>query len=305
MAALTKAKDGYALHQESGQIDGMEAAIRVMQRVLMLNGVSADAVASVSDPVSILQDVMSGVYSTGKNAFPARPLPKQVKLEDVVPSSKQLERGKFSWHNATNGYSYTLIWQTAKDRDIRGKKPRGSYDIMALNGGAKTQSLAHCFTAMSNECADRSTPLVVFMAPSDASSSYGSNIMSTQNTLAAMISANVKNISFVQFGETHVDWTDNRARQLHFHPVTLAMLRSARIEAPQLNIGYVAGDAPSWIADPAPLIESLFDTLEQDENELIFKRGEAYAPLLVHRPQDDLVTYVKPRKKTSGARFGG
>jgi len=194
-----------------------------------------------------------------------------------------------------------MIWQAARDRDVRGKKPRGSYDIMALNAaGSKSRSLAQTFTAMSNDAADRGTPMVVYMVPHDASTSYASNIMAIQNTLAALITARVKKITFVEFGKSQVDWTDTRVRQCHLHPVILAMIRSCRVEAPHVNIGYVCGDAPSWIVDPAPLIESIFDTQEQDENELIYKRGEAYAPLLVHRPQDDLVTYVKPNKnKTS------
>mmetsp|Transcript_89488 Transcript_89488/g.208408 ORF Transcript_89488/g.208408 Transcript_89488/m.208408 type:complete len:457 (-) Transcript_89488:78-1448(-) len=299
MAALKSAKDAYGLLAEQVDRDGMDSAMGLMQRVLMLNGVPSSVIENVSDAEAIFQDVLSGKYSTPTNGFPAKPQPKQLKVEEIIPSSKQLERGKFTWNNPTAGFCYTLIWQAAKERAIPNKMPRGSYDIMTLNTGAKTMSLANAFTAMSNDAAERNTSMVVYMTSHDCAQQYASNMITQTATMASMITARLSKLTFVQFSESHYDWTDTRARQVNMYPVTLALIRSCRIEAPTVNIGFVSGDAPSWIADPAPLIENLFDTLESDECELMYKRNEAFAPLLIHRPMDDGVQYVKPKKPNS------
>lgn len=296
LAALRAARDGHALCAELDDAEGMESAMGLMCRVLMYNGVPGTVIERLSEPKEIYQDVMSGKYTTPTNAFPPRPQSKQLSVEEVVPTAKQLNRGKFAWNNPTAGSCYTMMWQPAKDREVRNKKLRGSYDIMTLSTGAKTMALSNAFTTMSNDANEGDTPMVVYISSHDCSQTYASNIMSQMNTLAAMITARLSHVTFVQLNESQYDWTDTRCRQVNMHPVTLALLRSCRLEAPQLNIGYVCGDACSWIANPAPLIESLFDTLESDETELMYKRGEAFAPLLVHRPLDDAVQYVKPQK---------
>mmetsp|Transcript_67152 Transcript_67152/g.216634 ORF Transcript_67152/g.216634 Transcript_67152/m.216634 type:complete len:571 (+) Transcript_67152:77-1789(+) len=297
MGALKAAKDGYALYAELGERDGMGSAMDLMYRVMMYNGVPGSVIDTISDPEELFQDVMSGKYSTPSNAFPPRPVSKQLKVEEIIPTSKQLDRGKFSWNSPAGGYSYTLIWQAVKDRNMVNKKPRGSYDILALNIGAKTTAVSTAFTAMSNDAADRNTPMVVYMSSHNCSQSYGANIMSQTSTMASMIVARLSRLTVVQFNEGHYDWTNTSARLVNFYPVTLALLRSCRIEAPTVGIGFVAGDAATWMADPAPLIENLFDTLESDECEIMYKRGEAFAPLIVHRPMEDGVQYVKAKKK--------
>lgn len=56
----------------------------------------------------------------------------------------------------------------------------------------------------------------------------------------------------MQFGESFFDWTDTSARTVEMHSVTLGLLRSARIEAPFLTIGFVGGDLASWVQEPHP-----------------------------------------------------
>eukprot|EP00420_Gonyaulax_spinifera_P032615 CAMPEP_0197873944 /NCGR_PEP_ID=MMETSP1439-20131203/3585_1 /TAXON_ID=66791 /ORGANISM="Gonyaulax spinifera, Strain CCMP409" /LENGTH=572 /DNA_ID=CAMNT_0043493021 /DNA_START=56 /DNA_END=1774 /DNA_ORIENTATION=- len=296
MGGLKSAKDAFSLHADLGNRDGMDAALGLFSRVLMYNGVPASVIETATDPEEIFQDVMSGKFTTSTNAFPPKPQLKQLKVEEIIPSSKQLDRGKFTWIAPISGFSYTLIWQAVKDRDVKNKKPRGSYDILTMNTGTKTNSLAQAFTAMSNDAAERNQSMVIYMTSHDCAKEYASSIITQQSTLACMITARLSKITFVQLGEGHYDWTDIRARQVSMYPVTLALMRSCRIEAPTVNIGYVAGDAASWIADPAPLIENLFDTLESDECEMIYKRGEAFGPLIVHRPMEEGVTFVKPKK---------
>lgn len=301
IAALRAAKDAHGLFGISGYPEGMENAMRAVAQVLQYNNVASDVIAAAADPEEVFQNVLSGNYSSNRNALPQRAVAKNIsKIEDIVPSAKQLERGKFAWNNPLSGYSYTLIWQSAKERTIRSRKPRGSYDILAMGSGNRTTTVPTLVQARSNDASERNDPLVVYMMSTDAKNNYASSMMSAVQTIAAMITAKLPRLTFVQFDECHFDWQDTKVRQCNIYPVILGLVRSARIEAPNVTIGVVGGDAASWLADPAPMIESIFDTIETDESELIYKRGDAFAPLLVHKPMDDPVQFVKPKKKTWG-----
>jgi len=261
--------------------------------------VSATVIESMVDPEEVYQDVMSGKYTTTKNAFPPSPVVKQPKVEEIIPTAKQLDRASFKWMYPNSGYVYTLIWQAVKDRNVTNKKPRGAYDVMTLSSGTKSTSLAQTFTTMCNEANTRSKSMVVYVTPHDHNTAYASSIISQQSALACIITTKINTVTFVQFGEGHFDWTDVRARQVNMYPVTLALMRSCRIEVPTMNIGFVSGDAASWMADPTPLIEDMFNTLESDECEITYRRGEPYGPLIVHRPMEDGVQYVKAKKGLS------
>jgi len=298
IAALRAARDAHGLFGYSGNPAGMETAMRAVAQVLLYNNVPSDVIEAVRDPHEVVQDVMSGKYSLRNNALPQPAfVPNNKKIEEIVPSAKQLEKGKFGWNNPLAGYSYTLIWQPAKDRTVRNRRPRGSYDIVTLNSGAKTTSAPVLFQARSNDACERDDPLVVYMMSTDCKESYCSTIMSVMNTMGAMIAARLTRVTFVQFDEAHFDWTDTKVKQPNLHPVILGLVRSLRLEAPNIVVGFVGGDAPSWMADPAPMIESIFDTIECDESEMIYKKGDAFAPLLIHRPLDEAVQFVKPKKK--------
>lgn len=302
MGGLRAAKDAHALFLELGNREGQAKALSAIGKVLLINGVQPEAIESAHDPEAVFADVLSGKYTTAKNALPPKPMNKQARLEDVVPSSKQLEKGKFAWNNPTAGYSYTLIWQPTKDRQIVNRKPRGQYDILSLTTGSKNTALPAIVAARSSDASERSDPMVVFVTSNDCGMHYATAMISAQNTIAAMITARVTKLTFVQLGESHTDYTDTKARQVEMSPVTLAILRSARIEAPFLTIGFVGGDLASWVANPAPMIDSLFDTIESDECEVMYKRGEAFAPTIVHKPMEDTVQFVKPRKHNKYAR---
>jgi hypothetical protein len=298
--ALKAGKEAHALFAQTGGNDGMMEVMRTIGLVLMYNQVAPELIESASDPEQVFQDVMSGRYSHSKNALPPAPNPKQMKLEEVVPSSLQLARGRFAWRNALEGYSYTLIWQPCRDRGtFQGGRDHSSYDIVALNTGCKSTSIPALYGTRCSDPANRDDSLVVHMTSVDTGPRYGADMMSAMNTIAAMIIARLSKLTFVQFGEHFSDWADVRNRPVHMYPVTLSILRSARLEAPNLSIGFVAGDAPSWLQDPAPLIENMFDTIEELETEVIYRKGDPYAPLMVHRPLDEPVQYVKPKKGSS------
>jgi len=297
--ALKAGKDAHALFAESGGSEGMMEVMRTIGLVLMYNSIEPALIDAASDPEQVFQDVMSGKYSSPKNALPPAPQPKNMKLEEVVPSAAQLLRGRFSWRNALEGYSYTLVWQPCRDRGSFQVRNHSSYDIVALNTGCKTTSIPALYGTRCSDPSNKDDSLVVHMTSVNHGHHYGADMMSAMNTLSVMVVARLSKITFVQFGESHSDWQDTRIRQVHMYPVTLSILRSARLEAPNITIGFVCGDAPSWLQDPAPLIENIFDTIEENESEVIYKKGDAYAPLLVHRPMDDPVQFVKPKKPSS------
>lgn len=298
--ALKAGKEAHSLFAETGGNDGMMEVMRTVGLVLMYNQVAPELIESATDPEQVFQDVMSGRYSSAKNALPSTPSTKQMKLEEIVPSSLQLARGKFAWRNALEGYSYTLIWQPCRDRGtFQGGRDHSSYDIIGLNTGCKSSSIPALYNTRCSEPANRDDSLVVHMTSTNHGLSYGASMMSTMNTIAAMMASRLTKLTLVQLGEHFSDWADVRNRQVHMYPVTLSILRSARLEAPNLSIGFVAGDAPSWLQDPAPLIENMFDTVEELETEVIYRKGDPYAPLLVHRPLDEPVQYVKPKKPST------
>jgi hypothetical protein len=301
ISALKAGKDAHALFAETGGSEGMMEVMHAIGLVLMYNQVEPALIEAARDPEQIYQDVMAGRYSHSKNAFPPESQPKQMKLEEVVPSSQQLSRGKFAWRNALEGYSYTLIWQPCRDRGSFQVRNHSSYDITAVNTGVKTTSVPALLGIRSSEPANRDDALMVHMTSVDTGPHYGADMMSVMNVIAAVVVARLKYITFVGFGEHHADWQDVRNRQVHMYPCVLSIIRSARLEQPNIQIGYVCGDAPSWLQDPAPLIENIFDTIEELESEVIYRKGDAYAPLLVHRPLDEAVQYVKPKKASSWA----
>jgi len=294
LGALEAAKAGNHLYARIGSHEGIMSTTRAVASVLMYNKVPPEAIDAAGSPDDVIRDVLSGRYSHAENALPRQKLATDTKLEDTVPSSKVLERQRFGWTNPVKGLSYTMIWQPCQDRQTTRLKPKGSFDVKALRTGNRTTVMPALMQVRSHDQAEKGDPMVVYMLSSDARQSYATTLMNTVQTIAAMITAKLKHITVVQFDETHFDWTDTKTNQVAIHPAILGLIRSCRLEAPNVLIGYVGGDAPSWLADPVPMINRIFEVVENDETEIIYKRGDAYAPLMVHREMDETVQYVKP-----------
>lgn len=301
--ALRAAKDAHSIFSQLRDSPGETGALQIVARALLYNGVHPDIVEASRDPAEIFADVMAGKYTNSKNALPPKPLTKPLKLEEAVPDSKQLDKGKFGWNNPTAGYCYTVVWQPTKDRNVGNSKPRGQYDILTLRSGYKHNAVPTTLQLRANEASERQDALMIFMTTPDHNQAYASAMMNAQQTIGGVVAAQLRKLVFVAFGEAFYDWTNTSAQPIEMHSVTLALLRSARIEAPFLTIGFVGGDCASWSQDPAPMIESIFDTLESDECERIFKNCEPFAPAMVHKPIDENVTTVKPGKGKSLAKF--
>lgn len=303
MGALRAAKDANAIFIETGLGELQPAAVRTIARVLLYNGLEPEVIEAATDPEEIFQEIMTGKFSNSRNALPSKPLPANVKLEELIPSVKQLDKSSFSWNkDPTAGFCYSLIWQPAKERGIGNKKPRGNYDIMSMVSGSKNMALGAAIQARSHDASERSDPMVVFFVSKDCGQQYSATMMNEVHVVAAMITARVTKITFVQIGETQYDWTCTSAREVELSQATLAIARSARLEAPFLTVGFVGGDAASWLTNPGPMVESIFDVIESDECELIYKHGAPFAPALVHKPMEENVPVVKPGKHQKFAR---
>lgn len=305
IAALQAAKQAHRLSLLTRHSDGMENAMRVVASVLMYNQVPADLIAAASTPEKVLEDVMNGRFSNPKNALPQTPLPTNVKLETVVPTSKQLERTKFGWTNPLKGYSYTLIWQSTKDREVQPRKPRKTYDILGVNMGSKTCAAPALVQARSNPASERDDPLVVCTLSPDAKTSYGAAMITLMHTISAMVSAKMSRITFVCLDETYFEWTETTASECSLYNVVLGIARSCRLEAPFLSVGFVGGDIASWKSNPAPMIESIFDVVETDESEVMFKNGDSFSPLLIKKDLDETMPFVKAKKKANWVTAAG
>lgn len=304
MEALKRAKDAFVLSSGIGSREGMDEASHVSSLVLMYNGVPPHAFeVAAGDPEVLFQEVMEGKYTTAQNAFPIPPAPsKGYKLDEVVPSVKQLDHARWTWSNPLSGFTYTLAWKPVKelkDRSLNNNTKRKSYDVLALNTGTKSFGVTSLLGARSNDASERGDAFMVYMVSPDVALKQGTQIMGLTNTIGAMVLARIPKLTFVTLGESQADPESIKVRQMHMYPTTLGQLRSARLECPTITVGYVGGDFASWMSDPAPMVENIFDVIESDESERMYRNGDSHVPLLIERPLDDPITVVRPKKPTS------
>lgn len=301
MGGLEAARDAHGLFGDVGSVAGQEGAMRAMSRVLLYNNVPPGVVESARSPGEVFNDVLSGRYSLSTNAFPmVKPgIKANAKIDDIVPSAKQLDRSKFAWTNPMAGLAYALVWQPQKERPAKARQARGSYDITGLVTGSRATALPALYQARSNIAAEKEDPLAVYILSTDCRDVTGTTNINMLNVVGAMILAKLPRLTFVMLDESFYEdmSTYTRARTCALYTTVLGILRSSRIENPKLTIGFVGGDAASWMHDPAPMIESIFDTVEGDESEVVYSRGEPYMPLLTNKPMEECVQTVRPRKK--------
>lgn len=304
MEALRRSKDAFTLSSSAGSREGGEEAAHVASLVMTYNGVPPHAYEmSASDPEVLFQEVMAGKYTTPQNAFPAPPMPsKGIKLDEVVPSVKQLDHAKWGWYQPLKGYTYTLTWQATKglkDRSLNNNTKRKAYDVLGINTGSKSFGVTALVGARGNDASERSEAFMVYMVSPDVFLKQGSQIMGMTNTIGAMVLSRIPKLTVVSLSESQADPDSTKVRQMHQYPITLGQIRSCRLECPTITAGYVGADFASWMSDPAPIVENIFDVVESDESERMYRNGDSYVPLLVERPLDDPIRVVRPNKPTS------
>mmetsp|Transcript_109903 Transcript_109903/g.234663 ORF Transcript_109903/g.234663 Transcript_109903/m.234663 type:complete len:580 (-) Transcript_109903:193-1932(-) len=313
LGAIKAAGFAYDGFRSENNWEGQDACMREVYRTLTYNNVPGDMIETIKDPHEALDHITAGSLTNAKNAFPLKKvgLSKDQKLEDIIPSARQLERTKFAWTRPhEDSYSFTLIWQPVKDRENAAPvRPRGSYEVLTTCTGSTNMMATPNMLLKGHDTSERGgKPMVVFMVSPDCYWNYMTSILALTNVYAALAASNLKFVSCVQMNESHQDMAtafDNRMRCCGLHECTLGIIRQARYELPNVASGFVSGDVASWISDPIQIIENIFDSVEGEEfgGECIFRRSDAYEPLLVHRPlEHEEINIVKPNKGT-GSRW--
>merc|ERR1719159_588633 len=113
---------------------------------------------------------------------------------------------------------------------------------------------------------------------------YCSSIMSQMSMVSAMMTSRCTKMLFIQMNESP-NSTDaekaQKARQVYMSPVTLSILRTARLEMPNLTMGYLGLDAASWNLHRSEVIATLPDVMQTEESEIHYHKGTPIAATLL------------------------
>lgn len=289
MGAVQAAKAAYRAFSELSDPEGIERASRSLSSALLATGVPASTMPS---PEALVQskDLATVVSDCGGNMSPFQAPQLQVRNVPAAgkkQQSQQFDRTNFRWRDPTAEYCYTLIWEPYKEANFATRKK--NYNATAVSQGARSAALPLYHSLKPKDPAMTSDgPLCVHILAYDASQDYGSSLMGSLHTISSMVTANLKKLTFVQLGEAPYEgakapnqWA---ARHVAMSPCTLALIRSARIEVPQLAIGFVAGDAASWMTERDTIVNAIFDAPDAQETELMWSRGKPMMPTLLPKP---------------------
>jgi len=293
--AARSAKYAYELFGQARDHEGQLRASSVVSKVLQVNGLSPNMYDTADNLYNVLVD---GVAQPREPETERRG---EIQKGDSKKGSKLFDRTKFSWRETGSDYSYTLIWEPRKAYGPQTKHCKLNYSFGRQSACVPFQVGLKTYTPEESPGSDLSQSMMVYVnAYPESSDAYGSAIMSSVLTLASMMAAGVKFMTFVQIGETVPHNNDLEVGALHQQfrsAVSLAIIRSARLERPDLTVGYVACDMETWMGDRAPIFAAISDTVESDESETFFKRSEPYGPTLVHNKMPDPISFVKPDRK--------
>lgn len=293
--ALRAAKAAFALFEKGTSRSGTDACIKVLSDVLALNGLEPDAVLGNQDPMSFIDEVARGAYAGTKANQTKSGLPDHANL---TGQKQQFDRQQFKWREAITGYSYQLMWEPRVSMGKTNPSFRASYNTLAMGTGARTAMLPF-YAGMRAELGKDGVDskgagnMAIHIESSGSSFAMGSTIMTAMNTIAAMITMKLRKVTFVQVGESYPDHNCNKVDHIHCAPPVLAILRSARLENPTLEIGYVGTDLMTWMNDKTPLFSNIYDTQEDLETEVMYKKNQSYAATLVDVKMDQSIEFAK------------
>eukprot|EP00929_Paragymnodinium_shiwhaense_P110985 TRINITY_DN7838_c0_g1_i1.p1 TRINITY_DN7838_c0_g1~~TRINITY_DN7838_c0_g1_i1.p1 ORF type:complete len:424 (+),score=80.13 TRINITY_DN7838_c0_g1_i1:114-1385(+) len=299
LGALRAAKAAYRAYSAAGDAEGKERAGRAMSAALLASGVPAsmspspEAACRQADLPGLLADLGAASSPFQAPELTVRGVDKLKKPGASPGASRVFDRSSFGWTDPSADYTYQLIWEKYNRAKNKAKK----LDVLAVAHGSRSSALPlyHSLRphdpAESREAAGK--PLCVHINTYNSSTNYGSCLMASMHTISSMVTGNLRKLTFVQLGECAPEGSipgetySTAARQVALSPAILAMIRSARIEVPQLAIGFVAGDAASWMTDREQMISAIFEqheNIEEGETELMWRRGEPYMPTLKKAP---------------------
>lgn len=271
---INAAKESHQLYAQVHNREGQALAMQVLQTVLTVNGAESNMVMNDRTSTESLMANMGQVkYGVTK---------------DKEGSKVLYNQQKFAWRDAVQGYHYTLIWE--HQIDGMGQNKRAGYKTVMAGKAARSAALPmyHSLKNSFNSCSNDEGPLMIHMNGINSSWEYASSLMSSVSTVTAMLTCKVSKLVFIQVNESPPASSEERGkcRQVYMSPVTLSILRTARLENPSVTMGYIALDTQSWNNNRAEVIAALPDVVQSEESEVHFYKGTAIAPTLIQQKMD-------------------
>jgi tetratricopeptide (TPR) repeat protein len=270
-AAMNAAREAHELYRMTGNAEGQTKSNEIVRTILAVNG---------SNDSPMLTD------SSGGDEIDAGSWKYQKEKKAAPPGGVEFNHSKFSWRDATASNHYTLVWEL----EVKGlfQNKNAAYKAQMISKAARSVAMPmyHCLKNSFNAAAGNEGPMMIHMNAMNSSWEYGTAMMASINTVAAMAACKLTKLVFMQVGESPPGAVDerNKCRQVYMSPVTLSILRTARLEMPNMTLGYIALDAVTWHSNRSEVIASLPDVLQSEESEVHFTKGTPIAPCIVQRP---------------------
>jgi len=298
--AIDAAKQASELFSQLGSRQGEMLAMQALRTVLEVNGIEAGMLMS-SGSTDALMDEMAKVKWGSKEATrnvvlgsaqrgykdmrlgqPPGGISHSYTLPEEMKSSLKFNPTKFSWRNAMDGYHFTFVWE--QQVEGVGQNPRGGYRSVLSGKASRTIGLPmyHSLKSQFSSAPDEG-PLMIHMHTMSSGWEYGTAIMATMSTITAALTCKMHNILYLVVNEAPPGTKDeeNSIRQVYVSPSVLAILRSARLEFPNLNVGFLGLDSASWHHYRSEVIAALPDVLQSEETEIHFHKGTPLAGTLI------------------------
>jgi hypothetical protein len=274
--ALDAAQEASNLYSRLGNREGAELAMQAMRTVLAVNG---EASAALTDGAFDTDALMSGM---GKVTY--------AKGHQVKEKTELFKRSSFSWREAINGYHLTILWEHKVEGT--GQSIRGGYRAV-LTGTAPRHSALPLYHTIKSQFATSPDegPLMIHMSAINSGWAYGTAMIAAVAAISAALACRMHTVVFIVVDEAANRSKDEQdtVHQMYLSATVLSIIRSARLEAPMMNIGFLAMDAATWHMHRAEAIAALPDVLQSEETEIHFHRGTPVAPTIVNRPVEPMV----------------
>mmetsp|Transcript_8742 Transcript_8742/g.14223 ORF Transcript_8742/g.14223 Transcript_8742/m.14223 type:complete len:531 (+) Transcript_8742:152-1744(+) len=268
--AIDAAKEANDLYSQLGNREGALLAMQALRTVLEVNGIESHMLASSESTDALMNEMAKVRWGL-----------KKVK-DETKGKPLTWNHTKFAWRNAMDGYHFTFVWE--QQVEGVGQNPRGGYRSVLTGKGSRTLSLPmyHSLKSQFARAPDEG-PLMIHMHTMCSGWEYGTAIMASVSTITAAITAKTHNILYVVVNEAPPGTKDeeNAMRQVYVAPSVLAVLRSARLENPSLNVSFLALDSASWYNYRSEVIAAIPDVMQSEETEIHFHKGTPLAGTLI------------------------
>jgi tetratricopeptide (TPR) repeat protein len=276
---INAANEAIKLYSSVGNRQGQELAGQILQTVMYVNGAESNMIMDErADTQSLMSKIQEAKYGGNR---------------ELNKTSFEFNRQKFSWRDAIANNHYTLVWEHQVQGTAQNK--RAGYKTTMISQASRSASLPfyHCLKSQSNGCSTDEGPLVIHMGALNSSWEYGTGLISAVSTISALTTCKVTRLVYIQVNESPSGSVDERSkvRPVYMSPVTLSILRSARLEAPNMTIGFLGLDTSTWQYNRAEVIASLPDVMQSEESEIHYYKGTPIAPTLIQRVLDPAVKF--------------